>query len=81
MNNNTFVYDNIGCTTMAIRQLSKSGIVKPLSFGKQSHMVRKYNYIKFFFLFNLRFKSQFTIFQLKLISKLFFTCLLDVVCI
>lgn len=28
----------IGCTTMAIRQLSKSGIVKPLSFGKQSHM-------------------------------------------
>lgn len=49
MNNNTFVYDNIGCTTMAIRQLSKSGIVKPLSFGKQSHMVRKYNYIKFFF--------------------------------
>ncbi|XP_050488118.1 protein FAM210A isoform X3 [Bombus huntii] len=31
----------IGCTTMAIRQLSKSGIVKPLSFGKQSQMVYK----------------------------------------
>lgn len=30
---------------MAIRQLSKSGIVKPLSFGKQAHMVCKYKYI------------------------------------
>ncbi|XP_012170745.1 protein FAM210A isoform X3 [Bombus affinis] len=31
----------IGCTTMAIRQLSKAGLVKPLSFGKQSQMVYK----------------------------------------
>ncbi|XP_060823940.1 protein FAM210A isoform X2 [Bombus pascuorum] len=34
----------IGCTTMAIRQLSKSGIVKPLSFGKQTQMVYKSAY-------------------------------------
>ncbi|CAK9812776.1 Protein FAM210A [Anthophora plagiata] len=31
----------IGCTTMAIRRLSKSGIVKPLSFGKQAKVMYK----------------------------------------
>lgn len=31
----------VGLTTMAIKQLSKSGLVKPLSFGKQSHIIPK----------------------------------------
>lgn len=31
----------IGCTTMAIRQLSKSGLVKPLPFGKNTQLVHK----------------------------------------
>ena len=31
----------IGLTTMAIRQLSKSGLVKPLPFGKQPQVVHK----------------------------------------
>lgn len=31
----------VGCTTMAIKVLSRSGIVKPLPFGKQSQMIYK----------------------------------------
>lgn len=31
---------HVGATTMAIKQLSKSGLVKPLPFGKQSQVYK-----------------------------------------